>query len=664
MLSALDHLIDLRAAAVAATATVLTSAYVRSYLYSTRFRDDDYTYAPTPRGGGLANRLLLFHLPYIAKGEALAPLLQFACEATQIRVDEGLGAIVTNVVTAATVHDNRLSAPHHVGALRTPRGFLRSLRYSVFLGGARILPCDPRDLEYILLGKGAANYAKGFMYEALGRVLGSKSILVLRDDHEHSFHRRGINPAFNARTLTHIANTIVRRHIDALFNTLDAQTDQQQQQQQQPSLNGTAPPLTASAVESSSSSSSSSWVPITQLDALFDTITLNVVSEAAFRQLNIAGTDVADEFRKVQAPTLFPPFLALVPGLRWMLELTVPRESLRKIRNAAETIIAERRRLMRSRDESAHAAAGKDQDSVGRPAAAPSAFVVSEEQQRPLLVDYLILASTDHGVGKTLDDDDEGKQNATSPETPRSLHTFPVDQATLDQAIIDNTVTFLFAGHETTSKTLLFLFLLLSAHPFVQQQLLEELSSAFPLTTIPSLETVHGLPFLNAVVREALRLYGPAGVVFRFAKEDDVLPSGGVVRAGEVVNINLNGMHRHPTIWGEDAHVFRPARWLETPEERSEQAVLRASPCAFMPFLHGPRHCVGKEFAMNELLLITACLVRCFEWGRPAVTTEPPQLSNKTKAEVVKEDAVPPIRVAVTIQPSRIPPVVFRRRME
>ena len=318
--------------------------------------------------------------------------------------------------------------------------------------------------------------------------------------------------------------------------------------------------------------------------------------------------------------------------------------------------------------------------------------------QRPLLVDYLVgsvqptTTATNSAAMSTT--------TTTTITTATSVPThkkdslpFPTDRATLDQAIIDNTVTFLFAGHETTSKTLLFLFFLLSRYPREQQRLCEELSSAFPLNTVPTLETVQTLPFLTATVREGLRLYSPAGVVLRMAKEDDVLPSGGVVRKGELVNINISGIHRNPAVWGADAHVFRPGRWLEpSAPEGSEQAVLRASPCSFLPFLHGPFNCVGRDFAMNELLLITAVLVRGYQWRRPptaeAATSERtvPQDSKSAAAAAggnggsadsdsatamvnsggtTSDDRdMPRLRMSITLRPEVSPSVEFLRRME
>ena len=178
------------------------------------------------------------------------------------------------------------------------------------------------------------------------------------------------------------------------------------------------------------------------------------------------------------------------------------------------------------------------------------------------------------------------------------------------QDLLDNAVTFVFAGHDTTSTALNWTLYYLSQNPSVQTKVFEELSSCFHLATVPSLTDVEqSCPYLHNVILESLRVQPPVFHVIRVATQDEYLPSGVFVPKGTQLFLSVYGVHRLPQLWGPDADVFRPERWSENPEALHQ----RLGPCGFMPFIVGKRNCIGKEFALAELHLALAMVLRRVE---------------------------------------------------
>jgi cytochrome P450 len=182
-----------------------------------------------------------------------------------------------------------------------------------------------------------------------------------------------------------------------------------------------------------------------------------------------------------------------------------------------------------------------------------------------------------------------------------------------EDMILDHSITFVFAGHDTTANALNWMMYLVATHPQVQETLAEELGSALAAGAMPSVELVRSLPYLQAVCLETLRFVPPVATVSREATRDDVLPSGTYIPPRTIVIISAALMHRDPDVWGADVDEFRPERWVEDPELRG-----RVTPCSFVPFAAGKRQCIGREFALLEMELCTAMFFRAFhvEWPK------------------------------------------------
>jgi cytochrome P450 len=176
-----------------------------------------------------------------------------------------------------------------------------------------------------------------------------------------------------------------------------------------------------------------------------------------------------------------------------------------------------------------------------------------------------------------------------------------------DAQMLDHSLTFMFAGHETSSNTIQWIILLLSTSVTVQERLFEELSSVMNKDSCPEITELLKCRYLTLVVKEGMRLYPVAPIIMREAVEDDVLPySKTVVPKGSSVTVNIFVSQRNPEIYGADADSFRPERW-EDPS-LSE----RVGSCGWMPFSVGKRNCIGKDFAINEISIIVAILIRNF----------------------------------------------------
>ena len=162
-----------------------------------------------------------------------------------------------------------------------------------------------------------------------------------------------------------------------------------------------------------------------------------------------------------------------------------------------------------------------------------------------------------------------------------------------ERELIDEIMTLIVAGHETTASGLNWTWYLLSQHPGAEARLHAEIAAAAELPA-PSLAQMEALPYATQVINEALRLYPPGWLLSRRTIEADVL-GGFPVPAGTNVLLPLYLLHRHPRFWKEPER-FWPERFA--PEHEAERPRF-----AYMPFAAGPRHCIGETFALYEMLM-------------------------------------------------------------
>ena len=123
------------------------------------------------------------------------------------------------------------------------------------------------------------------------------------------------------------------------------------------------------------------------------------------------------------------------------------------------------------------------------------------------------------------------------------------------------------------------------------------------------MEEIQQLVYLEATIRETLRLFPVVAITGRSATRDVWLYEGTFIKAGTRVILPHYAMGRMPTVWGPDANEFRPERWLDP----STSKIKVVSPFKFSAFLGGPRNCLGMTFALMEVKITLAKLLSQFD---------------------------------------------------
>ena len=180
----------------------------------------------------------------------------------------------------------------------------------------------------------------------------------------------------------------------------------------------------------------------------------------------------------------------------------------------------------------------------------------------------------------------------------------PADGTTLDAANIRNQViTFLIAGHETTSGAMSFALYCLAKHPTALRLVQREADALWgdQADPEPTYDEIGRLTYTRQVLNEALRLWPTAAAFSRHALEDTLLGGRVPLRAGQAVTVLAPMLHRQP-VWGDNPELFDPSRF--TAEAEAARPVH-----AFKPFGTGERACIGRQFALHEATMLLAMLV-------------------------------------------------------
>jgi cytochrome P450 len=175
-----------------------------------------------------------------------------------------------------------------------------------------------------------------------------------------------------------------------------------------------------------------------------------------------------------------------------------------------------------------------------------------------------------------------------------------------EQEIIDQIVTLFIAGHDTSANTLSWTWYLLSQHPKVADKVFAEAEEVLGDREV-TYEDVPKLRYTAQVLQEVLRLYPPAYSFGRQSLDEDLLGDYILPKNTQVYMV-LYQVHRHPRFW-QHPDVFDPDRFA--PEKP------KPNPGAYFPFGLGQRFCLGKSFAILEMTMLVATLIRKFDFQLP-----------------------------------------------
>merc|ERR1711957_147781 len=175
-----------------------------------------------------------------------------------------------------------------------------------------------------------------------------------------------------------------------------------------------------------------------------------------------------------------------------------------------------------------------------------------------------------------------------------------------DDQIVDNVLTFLFAGQDSTAAAMATMLCFLNTHPRCKEKLVREIDTIVGTGEL-DVEHLSKMQYLDWCIKESLRLVPPAGGFVRVPNGDQTLMNKYRLRADTMTMVGIMAVHYNKSIWGDDAPEFRPERWENPPAHKY----------AFIPFAVGPRACTGREFTLVEQKITFVKLLQHFDFKRP-----------------------------------------------
>ena len=514
------------------------------------------------------------------------------------------------------------------------------VRYLGVFNEERVLVSDPQAIRHILLSN-SYNYKKMDRFAKMYHILLGEGLLT-SDGQTHQEQRKMINKSIKMRQIKGFMPAMMRatRKLTQTWVKAFEAADGERGSEvggdsKRHFYEGTTDLIWSlhksdenhDDTSSSSSSSSNKKLVIDVLQAV-DQTALDIIGQAAFgitfSSPNYRKKGLLEAYRFVTNGGATSRDLVLVsifPGyLEW------PLSRCRKILNALNTIWIAAKEQVRLTEEALRKMQVED-------AVAVAAVKTSQTQgqgsgQDSGTLERLKISKMEHidGSDDYVDDTNNSKEEDERVFKSDDKHVdflsamvqHNLDSASNDgsesfqlssQQLVDQCMTFMSAGHDTSAANLTWLLYLLSTHPEVQIKLRQE------LLTLPTndgdmpytYEAINKLPFLDAVVSESMRVFPPVPAVARVVAEDDVLCDQ-KIPAGTTVVIHIAALQRLKSVWGPDAEEFVPERWLD----KSREAELAAAKWTYLPFISGTRVCVGQKFALLEVKMVIHALVTRF----------------------------------------------------
>lgn len=178
-----------------------------------------------------------------------------------------------------------------------------------------------------------------------------------------------------------------------------------------------------------------------------------------------------------------------------------------------------------------------------------------------------------------------------------------------DKSLRDKLLNLLFAGRDTVSAALTWLFWLIATNPFEEYKIHKEVVTLLNKKgdgnwKVLNKEELRSMVYLHGAICEALRLYPPVALQHKAPVESDILPSGHRLDKHTKTVMSFYSMGRMESIWGKDCLDFKPERWI------TDQGEIKHEPSyKFTAFNAGPRTCLGKDMTFVQMKIVAACII-------------------------------------------------------
>ncbi|EKM74893.1 hypothetical protein AGABI1DRAFT_80614 [Agaricus bisporus var. burnettii JB137-S8] len=239
-------------------------------------------------------------------------------------------------------------------------------------------------------------------------------------------------------------------------------------------------------------------------------------------------------------------------------------------------------------------------------------------------------------VRKALEDN-KMMDTMTSPLGDKTFLQHLVDSTQDPVLIRDQLLSMLLASRDTTACVLTYITYFMAIHPEIAQKMRAEVLNLCGSHASPTIDQIRQLQYLRAVINETLRLFPPVPLNVRESRDAPCLlppadhsyqysehqsqarESPSFMPANTTVTWFPLLTQRNKALWGDDADEFKPERWLN-PETQTK---CNAHMGMFLPFSHGPRICIGKNYAYNEMTFFLVRLLQRFDRFELALECQP-----------------------------------------
>ncbi|KDN52725.1 cytochrome P450 [Tilletiaria anomala UBC 951] len=497
------------------------------------------------------------------------------------------------------------------------------------LYGPRLLVADPLAISHILSSAQSYDFPKTVLdREFLARLIGP-GIIVAEGD-AHKAQKKVLSPAFSTSAIKDLV-PIFWKHARRLTDKLGEMVDGTEGRTQEAmSLSQTE--LAAKA--------SITGKPVTDITWWLSRTTLDIIGEAGFDEDfgtmamkdGQAGHEMAESFNSlIGASSNFSPLSIILFILgRYISVFEYARRQINPQTKAMEKLLAsmnrvaldivhrKREQIIRTMEENGLGANGKLRKSDWEDVSAGSKVDILHQMMKTNM-------SSDVKDSNRLSDDD----------------------------ILAQISNFLLAGHETTATAMSWILFYLAGNLEVQDKVRAEVQEHMSGRNELSYDGINALPWVDAVVRESLRLTPPVFSLQREARVDKVIPLSKpypredgkgtfdklLIPKGMEFIIPIELLNTSEDVWGPDALAFRPQRWFNLPTEVNNDFDF---PLHLATFIAGPRGCIGSRFAVIEAKVLLMQLVSVFRFERVLGWTIEPKLSLVTRSRVVGQEKAGP----------------------